>query len=417
LEGFLDGTQHLVVPIDCSSSIASNHVMLNSCYHRSSSIPANMISKLGGATTTTTTTAVSTVGRNINVQLPQSTSCDGLTRHFCINYSASQSNIMAPAAFKSESCEILREEYCWLAPEDVVRFLLSCIGLFSPIPMMSIQQLGLINTEVLIARATANAMSTLPLIQKAAREMTAVAVIEELKDDDDDDDLLNSDGELTLVGDISAFTMKGCNETAALALATLSVRDFLSYAQDCGGPPNSLVQLVQLRVQEKIDTAAKFLSKQTMASLPTNSSTHQRHHHHYYSSMSKDDSQVPPSSYSLVEAFRGLETAGSEESSDEDLSPSALSPDGPLSAISLLSSSSSSAQMSLYKLQRCAYSKGRMAPHTCRPWSSLVAVMAQALTHRVGYIWVTDERNSLLGIVTYLDIIKCLLNNLYEPFS
>jgi hypothetical protein len=179
--------------------------------------------------------------------------------------------------------------------------------------MMSIQQLGLINTEVLIARATANAMSTLPLIQKAAREMTAVAVIEELKDDDDDDDLLNSDRELTLVGDISAFTMKGCNETAALALATLSVRDFLSYAQDCGGPPNSLVQLVQLRVQEKIDTAAKFLSKQTIVSLPTNSSTHQRHHHHYYSSMSKDDSQVHPSSFSLVEAFRGLETAGSEE--------------------------------------------------------------------------------------------------------
>jgi hypothetical protein len=382
-------------------------------------MPANMISKLGGATKTTTT-AVSTVGRNINVQLPQSTSCDGLTRHFCINSNASQSNIMAAPAFKSESCEILREEYCWLAPEDVVRFLLSCIGLFSPIPMMSIQQLGLINTEVLIARATANAMSTLPLIQKAAREMTAVAVIEELKDDDDDDDLLNSDGELTLVGDISAFTMKGCNETAALALATLSVRDFLSYAQDCGGPPNSLVQLVQLRVQEKIDTATKFLSKQTMASLPTNSSTHQRHqrhHHHYYSSMSKDDSQVPPSSFSLVEAFHGLETAGSEESSDEDLSPSALSPDGPLSAISLLGSSSSSAQTSLYKLQRCAYSKGRMAPHTCRPWSSLVAVMAQALTHRVGYIWVTDERNSLLGIVTYLDIIKCLLNNLYEPFS
>ncbi|KAH8972322.1 hypothetical protein BDL97_02G188500 [Sphagnum fallax] len=414
LEGFLDGTQHLVVPIDCSSSIASDHMMLNSCYHRSSSIPANMISKLGGATTTTTT-AVSTLGRNINVQLPQSNSCDGLTRHFCINSNASQSNIMAASAFKSESCEILREEYCWLAPEDVVRFLLSCIGLFSPIPMMSIQQLGLINTEVLIARATANAMSTLPLIQKAAREMTAVAVIE-----DDDDDLLNSDGELTLVGDISAFTMKGCNETAALALATLSVRDFLSYAQDCGGPPNSLVQLVQLRVQEKIDTATKFLSKQTMASLPTNSPTHQHHqchHHHYYSSMSKDDSQVCPSSFSLVEAFHGLETAGSEESSDEDLSPSALSPDGPLSTISLLGSSSSSAQTSLYKLQQCAYSKGRMAPHTCRPWSSLVAVMAQALTHRVGYIWVTDERNSLLGIVTYLDIIKCLLNNLYEPFS
>ncbi|CAM6009426.1 unnamed protein product [Sphagnum balticum] len=215
-----------------------------------------------------------------------------------------------------------------ISPEDVVRFLLSCIGLFSPIPMMSIQQLGLINTEVLIARATANAMFTLPLIQKAAREMTAVAVIEELKDDDDDDDddLLNSDGELTLVGDISAFTMKGCNETAAaLTLAALSVRDFVSYAQDCGGPPNSLVQLVQLRVQEKIDTAVKFLSKQTMASLPTNSSTHQRHHHHYYSSMSKDDSQVHPSSFSLVEAFRGLETAGSEESLDEDLSPSALS--------------------------------------------------------------------------------------------
>ncbi|CAK9858300.1 unnamed protein product [Sphagnum jensenii] len=339
LESFLDGVQHLVVPIEGSIS--------NSVPHSSSSIPNT---KLGAAW-------------NINMQLPQST--HGL-RHFCISMSQ---NVLKP------ECET--QEYCWLVPEDVVRFLLSCIGLFSPIPMMSIQQLGLINTEVLVTRAAANAMSAVPLIQQAAREMTAVAVVE------DDDE---NPGELKLVGDISAFTMKGCNETAALALATLSVQDFLSYAQDCGGPPSSLVELVQSRVREKVGTT-KLSSQLTT---PMNSTSIDDHQH--FSSVSKGLAPF------LLAGHHGLDT-GSEESSDED--QPAKSPDGPLA-------------LSFNSITRQSFSRGRMAPNTCRPWSSLVAVMAQALTHRVGYIWVMDDASSLLGIVTYLDIIDCLLNNLYE---
>lgn len=42
----------------------------------------------------------------------------------------------------------------------------------------------------------------------------------------------------------------------------------------------------------------------------------------------------------------------------------------------------------------------------CYPWSSLVAVMIQALTHRVAYVWVIEEDWSLVGIVTFQGILK-----------
>lgn len=42
----------------------------------------------------------------------------------------------------------------------------------------------------------------------------------------------------------------------------------------------------------------------------------------------------------------------------------------------------------------------------CRPWSSLVAVMIQALAHRVSHVWVVEEDYSIVGIVTFAGILK-----------
>ena len=42
----------------------------------------------------------------------------------------------------------------------------------------------------------------------------------------------------------------------------------------------------------------------------------------------------------------------------------------------------------------------------CYPWSSLVAVMIQALAHRVSYVWVVEEDGSLAGIVTFVGMLK-----------
>ncbi|XP_062217477.1 CBS domain-containing protein CBSX5-like [Phragmites australis] len=45
----------------------------------------------------------------------------------------------------------------------------------------------------------------------------------------------------------------------------------------------------------------------------------------------------------------------------------------------------------------------------CHAMSSLVAVMAQALAHRVGYVWVVDEASgALVGVVRFADVLAVL---------
>lgn len=48
----------------------------------------------------------------------------------------------------------------------------------------------------------------------------------------------------------------------------------------------------------------------------------------------------------------------------------------------------------------------------CYPWSSLMAVMIQALAHRVSYVWVIEEDWSLAGIVTFSGIFKVFRQHL-----
>jgi hypothetical protein len=206
-----------------------------------------------------------------------------------------------------------------------------------PPRLLTPQEHCCITTDTLTIDANADAISVLPFLKKAAREMTAVAVVEE---------------ELKLVGEISPFTMKKCDEKAALALATLSVREFLSLP--------STLHLVEARLSTKMENLQEAL-------------------------LSDSDSPVcfpSPLSTSTVYSL----DSGEESSSDEEA----------------------------FGFVRSRSSHFSRPPNVCRPWSSLVAVMAQALTHRVGYIWVTDEENSLLGIVTYLDIIHCILAHLYS---
>lgn len=50
----------------------------------------------------------------------------------------------------------------------------------------------------------------------------------------------------------------------------------------------------------------------------------------------------------------------------------------------------------------------------CHPESSLVAVMVQALAHRVGYVWVVEEDYSLVGIVVLRDILKVFREQLHQ---
>lgn len=127
-------------------------------------------------------------------------------------------------------------EYCWLTQEDIVRFLLNSVGVFSPMPTFSIEPLNIIDNNVMTVCYHDPAISALDSLALAHVEQTSVAVV-------DDHD--------KLIGEISLFTLAYCDETAAAAaILTLSAGDLMAYI-DCGGPPDDLIELVKTRLQEK----------------------------------------------------------------------------------------------------------------------------------------------------------------------
>ncbi|XAR68363.1 hypothetical protein NMG60_11003463, partial [Bertholletia excelsa] len=127
-----------------------------------------------------------------------------------------------------------RREFCWVTQEDIIRFLLSSIGLFSPIPAMSVDSLGLISSKFLTIGYHAPALSATGRILLAAAGHTSVAVV-------DDDGLL--------IGEISPAALNGCGETAAAAIATLSAGDLMAYI-DGGSPPEDLIRVVEARLRD-----------------------------------------------------------------------------------------------------------------------------------------------------------------------
>ncbi|GMY31711.1 CBS domain-containing protein CBSX5-like [Fagus crenata] len=214
-------------------------------------------------------------------------------------------------------------EFCWLTQEDIIRFLLSSIGLFSPIPALSIDTLGIISTDILAIDYHSPAISALAAITRSLAEQTSVAVI---------------DSEGTLIGEISPFTLTCCNETVAAAITTLSSGDLMAYI-DCGGPPGGLK--------------------------------------------------------GMLEVYNNIQDSSLSSSEDEEV---ALSP--PRSGRYNRSMSYSA------RLVR------RAEAIVCHPKSSLVAVMIQAIAHRVNYVWVIEDDCSLVGIVTFCDMLKVFREHL-----
>lgn len=219
-------------------------------------------------------------------------------------------------------------EYCWLTQEDVVRFLLNSIGVFSPLPTFTIESLNIIDHDIMTIRYHDPAATALSSISRAQVEQTSIAVI-------DDDN--------RLIGEISPFTLAHCDETVAAAIMTLSAGDLMAYI-DCCGPTEDLVELVKQRLEEKnLGTLLELMEDE----------------------------------YSVS----SISSAPSSSSSDDE---------------STLSKSSGSGQ----------YCMRRSEAITCHPWSSLIAVMIQALAHRTSCIWVIEEDQTLVGNVTYKEILR-----------
>lgn len=233
-------------------------------------------------------------------------------------------------------------EFCWLTQEDVIRFLLGSIGVFTPLPALSLDSLGIISSDVLAIDYFSPASSAVGAISKSLAQQTSVAIVD-------------SDG--TFIGEISPFTLACCDETVAAAIATLSAGDLMAYI-DCGGPPEDLVRVVKARLKEK--SLEKMLQEYTVLS----------------------------SCESLHSAF--------SSSSDEESPTRTMTRSGRYSR-----SSSYSARM-VRKAEAIV----------CHPKSSLIAVMIQAIAHRVNYLWVIEDDCSLVGIVTFSDMLKVFREHL-----
>lgn len=228
-------------------------------------------------------------------------------------------------------------EYCWLTQEDVIRYLLNSIGVFSHVSNNPINTLQIIDSKNMLAvHYDDPASAALPLISQSLVQQTSVAIL---------------DGEGRVIGEISPYTLNTCHESVAAAIATLSAGELMAYI-DCGGPTDDLVQMVKDRLQEK-----------------------------------------------KYEGFLEL--------MEEDFT---------LSSSSSICSTSSDEEFGQGRSWRLGGYSARLVRRSeaivCYPWSSLVAVMVQALSHRVSYVWVADEDGTLSGIITFASMFKVFRDRL-----
>jgi hypothetical protein len=124
-----------------------------------------------------------------------------------------------PAAFTSKSPTAEApstfgcDRYCCLTREDIVRFLINCLGALAPVPMQSLSALGAVNRGYAVVEASS------PAIEAAWRvpaEPRAVAVVQTKRD-----------GTHAILADVSAHRLWRRDYVAAAdAMATLSSLSF-----------------------------------------------------------------------------------------------------------------------------------------------------------------------------------------------
>lgn len=155
-----------------------------------------------------------------------------------------------------------------------------------------------------------------------------------------------------LIGEISPSTLTGCDESLAAALAVLSAGDFMAYIDWCASPPDAAVRALKSLLKRKGMQGMVELMEVVSRPVVSSSST---------SSSSDEEGETR-------KGPRRLRRLGSYSSRMGRRSEEAI---------------------------------------VCHPGSSLVAVMVQALAHRVGYVWVVEEEDyGLVGIVVLRDILK-----------
>ncbi|KAF8769293.1 hypothetical protein HU200_006807 [Digitaria exilis] len=253
-----------------------------------------------------------------------------------------------------------RGELCWLTVEDVARFFLSSIGLFSPTASRSVSELGVVRPATLAVAAGDTALSALPLLRAAVASHTSVAVVVQGM----------SPPRRSLVGEISPSALCSCDVSAAAAIAALSAGDFLGFVDQ----PEIRIHAVRSRLRRR-----NLLGMLDLL---------------LYGG-------VDPSSSSSSASSSSSSSSDEDEDDEEGKSCVAASPCGRRG-----------------KRGGVFSARGAMGEEAiaCQRGSSLVAVMVQALAHRSTHVWVVDyeeeEEGELVGVVGLLDVLRVLRHHL-----
>ncbi|KAF3452446.1 hypothetical protein FNV43_RR02879 [Rhamnella rubrinervis] len=155
----------------------------------------------------------------------------GMSKRFSILYngkwlknidttSSSNNNLSTNANRPSSSSTTSsRDKFCCLSREDVIRFIIGCLGALAPLPLSSISSLGAINPNY------SSIDASLPAIEathKLPGDPSAVAVVEHVMGD-----------QYKIIGEISASRLWKCDHLAAAwALANLSAGQFVMGVED-----------------------------------------------------------------------------------------------------------------------------------------------------------------------------------------
>uniref|UniRef100_A0A0D9WB94 CBS domain-containing protein n=1 Tax=Leersia perrieri TaxID=77586 RepID=A0A0D9WB94_9ORYZ len=233
---------------------------------------------------------------------------------------------------------------CWLTVEDVVRFFLGCIGVFSATASLSVTHLGVVRPASLAVAAADMALpAVVPLLRAAVATHSSVAVLTGQR----------------LAGEVSPSTLCSLDPSlAAAAIAALSAGDLAAFLHRGGG---ATIHDIRCRLRRR--NLHSTSSSSLLSSSPTSSSS---------------------------------ATSSSSSSDDDDEEEHGFK---------------------CYATASCARrgSKQMTEAIACRPGSSLVAVMVQAIAHRVTQVWVVDDGGELVGVVRFLDVLRVLRHHLQRP--
>ncbi|OEL16854.1 hypothetical protein BAE44_0022124 [Dichanthelium oligosanthes] len=254
-----------------------------------------------------------------------------------------------------------RGELCWLTVEDVARFFLSSIGLFSPTASRSVSDLGVVRPATLAVASGDTALSALPLLRAAMASHASVAVVP------------GGMFPRRLAGEISPSALCSCDVSVAAAIAAFSAGDLLGYIDWGGAPTEARLHAVRSRLRRRNLIGMLHLLYGVDPSYSCSSSSSSS------SSSSDDDDGDGKSCVASPCARRGKRGLFSARAMGRRPAAEAI---------------------------------------VCHRGSSLVAVMVQAMAHRATHVWVVEEEEEeereLVGVVCLLDVLRVLRHHPHQ---